>query len=374
MKIAIHNAQFSYYIGGTERAICTQIKNLLQIDKELKITIVTRNTNQESIFFKEIKKLQSNRLKIELFDDSDIDMIIKGGANSSERWHLEATRFGLKTAKFYSENNFDLVISHFSTDMMFIPKKQKTILNVHGMPSSYSPLDENCFQRADYLVYTTNDINNKMNKMYPIMKCKKSRVIHLGTKIINEKYSIHERKNDILFVGRLIKIKGVETLISAVDKLKNKNRLQICIVGKGPEEENLKIITKRLGLEKNIQFISYLSDEELSNLYIDSKLAIFPSYDKEGILLSMLEAASHGCGLIVSNSCGMPEFIIHNENGLLFEPKNACELANQIDYLLTNDSERNRLGSCAFKKIRDSWNDLDKSRELYNYYLEVKND
>lgn len=373
MKIAIHNAQFSYHLGGTERAIYMQIKNLLEIDKNIDITLLTRKVHNESILFKEIKNLQSNRFKIKLFDDSDIEIHIQESSNSSDKWHLEAIRFGLKTVDFYKKNNFDFVISHFSTDLMFIPKKFKSVLNVHGTPLFCSCIDDDCFDSANHLIFTTRDIKNKINKMYPNTKNKKGKVIYLGTKIIHENYPINKRKNDILFIGRLIKIKGIEVLITAINNLKNKNNLSICIVGKGPEEKNLKNLTKKFNLEKNIKFINYISDQKLSQLYKNSKLAVFPSYDKEGILLTMLEAASHGCGLIVSDCCGMPEFIDNDKNGLLFEPKNDLDLSNKIQYLLNNENKRRKLGLCAFKKIKDSWNQLDKTKELYNYYLEVIN-
>ncbi len=373
MKIAIHNAQFSYYLGGTERAIYMQIKNLLKISKDIEITLLTRRTDKESILFKEIKNYQSDRFRIELFDDSDIDVEIEGDANSSCRWHLESMRFGLKTANFYKKNDFDFVISHFSTDLMHIPKKYKLILNIHGTPSLPSPLDENNLDIADHLIFTTKDIQSKISKMYPNTKNKKQKVIYLGTKITHKNCPTDERKNDILFVGRLMKIKGISTLITAVRNLKNKRRLRLIIVGNGPEEQNLKDLTKEYGLEKNITFLPYVSDQELFKLYKNSKIAVFPSYDKEGILLTMLEAASHGCGLIASDCCGMPEFIEDNKNGLLFEPKNDLSLSKKIQYLLDNEDERKKLGLCAFKKIINSWDQYEKTKELYNYYSEIKN-
>ena len=284
MKIAIHNAQFSYHLGGTERAMYTQLKNLLQIDKEIDITLLTSKTSKESIFFKEIKELQSEKFRIKLFDISDIDIKTKEGANSSDKWHLEAVQFGLKTANFYKENNFDFIITHFSTDLMFIPKDHKTVLNIHGTPSVSSPIDENCFEKANYLIFTTKDTRNKIHQMYPNTINKKGKVIYLGTKILFNTFPVLERENDILFVGRLIKIKGVEILISAIKRLSFPNKIKACIVGVGPEEDNLKGLVKKYGLEKNIQFISYLSDKELSLLYLNSKIAVFPSYKKEGIL------------------------------------------------------------------------------------------
>jgi len=323
--------------------------------------------------FKEIKKLISDRFKIKLIDDSDIKIDIKNGANDSNRWHLESVRFGLKSSDFYRENHFDLVITHFSTDLLFIPSNIKTILNVHGVPSFISSIDENCYSLANNLIFTTNDIKDKICKMYPCIN-KNGRVIHLGTKNIFDTCPILERKNDILFVGRLIKIKGIDILISAIKRLPSFNRINVCIVGMGPEENNLKELVKSYGLEKNIRFISSVSEEELSQLYLNSKIVVFPSYQKEGILLSMLEAAAHGCGLIVSNCCGMPEFIENGKNGLLFEPKNIEDLSNKINLLMNDKDKRNELGYNAFIKIRDYWNDLERTKELYNYYLEVKNE
>src|SRR4030042_5760364 len=218
MKIAVHNAQFSYHLGGTERAIYTQLKNLLQIDKEMDITLLTSKTRKESVFFKEIKELQSKKFRIKLFDISDIEIKTKEESNSPTKWHLESVRFGLKTAKFYKENNFDFVVAHFSTDLMFIPKNYKVVLTIHGTPSISSYIDENCFERANYLIFTTKDVRDKIHQMYPGTINKNGRVIYLGTKIIFDTLPVLERENDLLFVGRLIKIKGVKILISAINK------------------------------------------------------------------------------------------------------------------------------------------------------------
>ncbi|MFA5061309.1 MAG: glycosyltransferase family 4 protein [Candidatus Pacearchaeota archaeon] len=371
MKIAIHNAQISHYLGGTERAIYLEIKNLLKIDPDLEITLLTTKTENESILFKKIKALQSNRFKIVLFDISKISIEIKSDSNTSDKWHMESMQFGLRTGDYYLKNNFDLVLYHFTTDIMFLPKKFKRVLNVHGTPSKRSLLDENCLESPDVIIYTTNDIKNIIEKMHPFTKSRISKVIYLGTPVDNRIFPKKERIIDILFVGRLIKIKGVDLLIKAVHKLKNNKNLKISIIGKGPEEKNLKLLVKKLGLEKNVVFHSFVSDKKLLNIYRTTKIAVFPSYKKEGIILAMLEAASFGCGLIVSNCCGMPEFIENNSEGLLFEPKNISDLSKKINFLLNHPNKREEMGKKATDKINNYWNELSKTKELYEYLREV---
>ena len=98
MKIAIHNAQFSSHVGGTERLIYYQIKNLLNIPG-VKITLITKKTNNPSIFFKEIKHISNGNLRI--IELKTKNMTNNYNSNNPLKWHLESLEFGLCTNQIY---------------------------------------------------------------------------------------------------------------------------------------------------------------------------------------------------------------------------------------------------------------------------------
>lgn len=99
-------------------------------------------------------------------------------------------------------------------------------------------------------------------------------------------------KNDVLFVGRLIKDKNVDILLEALALLD----VTCIIIGDGPEKKRLESLAKKLNLEKRIRFIDFLpKDEEIYSYMKSSKLLAIPS-TREGFGLVAVEA----------NACGIP--------------------------------------------------------------------
>ena len=366
MKIAIHNSQFSEFIGGTERLIYYQIKELLK-KENVSITLITSKTKNASPFFKSLKLLNSSKLEIIEFNPNFLN--IEFTSNDPRRWHLQSVYFGISSQHIYYQRQFDLVITHFSTDSLFIPKKQKNILHLHGTPSNYSEIGEISIRRPDFFIAVSHYVKKTWKNLYPFLKRKKINVVYSGIdtkKFCNKKLY---RENDLLFVGRLIKIKGIETLLESLSLIEKK--INLIIVGEGPERENLIRRASALGLTNQVKFLGKVSDNELIDLYNKTKITVFRSYAKEGFLLTMQEAASCGAAVITSNACSMPEFIIDKENGLLFEPKNPQDLANKISILLLDEKLRNTLSKKGEFDIRTQSHIEKRVNELYRVYKEI---
>jgi len=140
-----------------------------------------------------------------------------------------------------------------------------------------------------------------------------------------------------LYFGRLSEEKGLDILIQAANKSKQK----IIIAGSGYEEEKLKKIVKDLNAP--IDFIGFKTGSELIAIIRQAQAIIIPSIWAENMPLSLLEALSLNKVVIVSNIGGMPEVIKDNENGLLFETGNCNELAAKIDYLNSLEPDKRLL-------------------------------
>ena len=156
MKVTIHNAQFSHHIGGTERLIYEQIKNLLDY-KDVQITLVTTKTKNKSQLYKEIERLKNKNLKVFTFDGSEslgIQNIFD--SNNPCRWHFESFTFGLQTQEFYKEHKSDLVVTYFSTDSLFISRNFLNVFHFHGFPLEASELGELSLNRPDFFISISN--------------------------------------------------------------------------------------------------------------------------------------------------------------------------------------------------------------------------
>ncbi|MCX7880335.1 MAG: glycosyltransferase family 1 protein [Ignavibacteria bacterium] len=160
-------------------------------------------------------------------------------------------------------------------------------------------------------------------------------------------------KKIVLFVGRIVKEKNFDVLEDAIRILSSKrDDFVLVVAGDGPY---LRHYQKRI---PNSLFLGKLDPERLSNLYASSDIFAFPSVT-ESFGNVILEAMASGLPPVVANSFGASELIKHNHDGLLAEPNDSFSLAENIDYLLSNDDSRRRLGYNAYQKsLNYSWDSI----------------
>jgi glycosyltransferase involved in cell wall biosynthesis len=161
----------------------------------------------------------------------------------------------------------------------------------------------------------------------------------------------YEPGDYILFVGRLSKEKGVLTLLKAIKGLD----IELKIVGDGPIREEYE---KYIRIERitNVTFEGYKSGEGLKSLYKNSSFIVFPSECYEVFGLIAVEASAYGKPVIGSNIGAIPEIIINEKTGLLFEIGDYNELREKMKYLLTNPSLIAQMGKDARKRAEEEYN------------------
>jgi glycosyltransferase involved in cell wall biosynthesis len=141
-----------------------------------------------------------------------------------------------------------------------------------------------------------------------------------------------EERKGLLFVGRLVSRKGVDTLIEAMYHLRNRETDKtLTIYGDGPERAALLRKAQRLGVDELISFEGWASSEMLVRQYRQSKVTVIPSR-MEPFGIVALEAIASGCPVVASNAGGLPEAV--GECGVLVEPDRSEELAEAIERAL----------------------------------------
>jgi glycosyltransferase involved in cell wall biosynthesis len=163
-------------------------------------------------------------------------------------------------------------------------------------------------------------------------------------------------KKNILFVGRLSKEKGLQTIINTLNQIKE---YDVLVLGDGPLKEKL---------ESQYRNIKFLGFQDPKNYYNNASISIVPSIWMENFSYSVLEAMSYGLTVIGSNIGGIPEQITHMKTGLLFKPGNKKDFAKKLDYLIKNPSEIKRIGKNARKVVKEKfgWNKvIEAYEEIY---------
>jgi len=159
-------------------------------------------------------------------------------------------------------------------------------------------------------------------------------IIWLNSNLCNTPISDCKR---LLFIGRLSKEKGAEYLINAMPKiLECFPDTELTLIGKGPEEHTLKNMVRKLGIERNVRFRGFVSEDNLAESYLQAELVVVPSFWAENNPIVCLEAMAHGRPVIASNLFGLSELIDDEDIGTLFNPGDAVDLAHKIIAILSD--------------------------------------
>jgi len=179
------------------------------------------------------------------------------------------------------------------------------------------------------------------------------KVIHVGvdTKLFKPMKSNEQHltsgKVKILTVARLHKYKGLDYLIKAMSTVHEEMPdAKLYILGKGPEEQNLRNLVKNLALEDVIEFIKTpIPNHEMPEVYAECDVYIQPSII-EPFGIAVLEAMACGKPVIGAKVGGMMDTIVDGETGFLVNSKDSKALANQIR-ALNDEKLRKKLGKNA---------------------------
>ena len=169
----------------------------------------------------------------------------------------------------------------------------------------------------------------------------------------------------LLHVNRLSEEKRVDVLLDGVAKMKTKAHL--ALVSTGPAEADLRLQVKRLDIDDRVSFLGFVSDGDLLVLRRSADLFVIPS-EADLQSLSTMEAMACGLCIIAANAYALPELVHHEENGLLFQPGDSNELAQKIDYLLTDGERRARMAEQSLKiiAVHDRIKVLNEWEEIYH--------
>jgi glycosyltransferase involved in cell wall biosynthesis len=157
-----------------------------------------------------------------------------------------------------------------------------------------------------------------------------------------------KKKNEILFVGRLVDHKGVPQIISMLNRLisENKLNLRFHFIGNGPLAENIPD-------DKNIQHTPFVKPEELPVLLHNTGFFILPStYEAWGVVVH--EALLMGTPVISTRQCGAAiDLIEDHKNGYLFDASSFDQLEDILEKIqLMTDDEYEKMSENALKSAK----------------------
>ena len=198
-----------------------------------------------------------------------------------------------------------------------------------------------------------------------------------------------------LFVGRIVRDKGINELMEAFQKLSEKHPdVRLLLVG--PYEDGLDPISQEardiIAKNKQVEAVGPKRGDDLLACYAAADCFVFPSY-REGFPNTVLEAGAMGLPCIVTDINGSREIITNDnvnvneninrtrisrisrikienvkKNGVIIPSKDAEALYEAMELMMTDDEMRQGMASCARKMIADRFEQGFVRRCLYDFY------
>jgi glycosyltransferase involved in cell wall biosynthesis len=143
----------------------------------------------------------------------------------------------------------------------------------------------------------------------------------------------------ILFTSRrLVKRMGLDVLLNAFSKVKfSYPEIRLFVAGKGAQQDALKQQVSSLGLEKDVEFLGYLPDEQLPIAYQAADLTVMPSQSLEGFGLVLLESLACGTPVLCTPIGGMPEVLNPFFPELITESAHETAIAERLLNFMTGE-------------------------------------
>lgn len=246
----------------------------------------------------------------------------------------------------------------------------KILLTVHGS-------DFNSFKNSP-LKGIINWIFNNVNEITVVSQALKTEIEEWGikqdvliypmgvdSKLFTPNPNISPIPNQLLFVGSLLKTKGLLDLIEAIPKvLESVPEFKLNIVGPG----NNKIFLNKaieLNVQSNIIWSGSVANKDLPRYFHSSSAFILPSHS-EGFGIVCIESMACNCITIVSELPATSDYITRGSTGFFIEPKNPASIAKQIINVLTSDSDLNKIRFNARELVKENfdWKAVTKNYSL----------
>ena len=286
-----------------------------------------------------------------LFDGGSVTDAIKsdGGIVHVEYADHYMWRKSIKNFKKYcKENKIDVIVNHSNSPIAIthvlavknILPQIKIIMYLHGAAEDIVHPGKKAFihklfikkyvKKTDSIVAISEYVKNSAIRGLNIPE-EKITVVYNGvdSKRFIPKLEEKKKKNvTFIFVGRIIKEKGVQLLVEAIPLMQHKN-VNIIIVGDGEAKGEIEDLVNELGVQERVKILGKRMD--IAQLLEDSDWFVHPAIWNEGFGITLIEAMSSAVPCIAFKKGGIPEIIKSNYNGFLIDEVSVQALADQMD-------------------------------------------
>ncbi len=282
---------------------------------------------------------------------------------------IDYIKTGKKLPKYDVYHGFYMVPPLIATIFLSKIKKSKSIITFFARDQLEKNLNNQIkktillkiLNQANKIITYTWLLEKHFEKYFPN---KKIITIQGWSETKFKKTTRTKKQKRILFVGRMNKSKGIYVLLNAFNKIKNKTKAKLVLVGPPYEEKKIKEKIKKMKLEKRIEFKGFITDKELNKEYNNCTIVCVPALHDDSFGLSLMEAVSIGKPVISTDSTGNPKKEKTKE--LIVKKNDSNDLAKMLLKILTNKKFYEAAKKNALKKAK-----LFNKKKIMKKYLKI---
>jgi colanic acid/amylovoran biosynthesis glycosyltransferase len=204
--------------------------------------------------------------------------------------------------------------------------------------------------------------------------CPRDKILCLRVAVDLSRFQFTERHPppsgpiQILTVGRLVEVKGIEYAIRAVAKVqRHQPNIRFRIVGDGPLLDSLTRLARELGVEGRVEFLGPQTQDRLMALYAQCHLFVLPSVvasngAEEGLGGVLTEAQAVGLPVVSTETGGIPENVLNGRSGYLVPPRDPDALAERLVHLIDHPERWAEMGRAGRAHVEANFN-LEKAND-----------
>lgn len=299
--------------------------------------------------------------------------------------------------RFIKKNNISIVHTHFIkpyaiVGLINIFLRKKFIFNYHGLFISenvyYGVIEKFVYRIIHFVISMLNtadmvfvpsrrskELLKKDTGLFPepVVYYNGFDAHLVSTETNPELYSkiasIKKNKIVIALVGRLEIDKRIDRAINLFNNiLKRYEKVQLLILGDGKLEDELKKLSKNLGLNGQIDFLGYVDGV---NNYFDLFNIILFTSDWEAMPLTMWEAMAYKVPVLAPDVGGFKEILEENNCGLVYPPGNMKDAEEKLLKLIEDNKLRKELGENGSIAVKGKYNSSNFIRQIEDIYLNL---
>ncbi|QHW30859.1 glycosyltransferase family 4 protein [Paenibacillus rhizovicinus] len=260
--------------------------------------------------------------------------------------------------KAIHEYSVEAIIFHHSSPLLWIylPILKKQNRNIKVLLYSHNHFDnlvlkgnrkywmyrllfKRAYKNADQIVAISECVKKSIKEG---LKYSDNKIVVIHNGINNARFEcVREEKKqncEIVYVGRIIKEKGLHVLINAIVYLKGLSNFHVSIVGSGPYMDEIAELVRSHELEGVVSIAG--PTRNVSEVFRNSDIFVHPAIWEEGFGITIVEALSSGLVCVVSNKGATKEIIDNEENGYIFKSGDSQQLSEILEYLIINKDSK----------------------------------